>query len=307
MSTNNSSEITALNNINRFRDKYLNEGYSSSEPQKENYCYSIEVDDGNEKVKIIIYFGKKGIKTVLQGNKTGSLYRELSSEMFGEKLFNEQDQFNEPDNYIGTDESGKGDYFGPLVTAGVLVDPDSRNSLQKIGVRDSKELSDILVKSLSFKIKKILKDKFSVVKINPEKYNSLYSKISNVNNILGWAHARVIENILNEHQVENAISDKFGNSKTIMNALLEKGKKINLRQESKAEKYTAVAAASILARAEVINWFDSANKKYKTIIPKGASSKVEETAVRLMETIGEEEIKKLIKFHFKTSKKIFNK
>lgn len=301
----NSIEKIAKIQIDRYRQIFLNKGFNVSEVQKENYNYSIEVNDKNEKLKVLVYFGRKGIKPGLQGNNSGILFKSLQSIIFGENFFNEETEFKEPDIYIGTDESGKGDYFGPLVTVGVLVNTDSKSVLKKIGVKDSKELSDYAIKQLANQIRKIAKDKFSIVRINPEKYNSLYSKIGNVNNLLGWTHARVIENILDTHKVDYAVSDKFGNTKTILNSLMEKGKTINLHQENKAEKYIAVAAASILARSEVIKWFEINSKKFGIVIPKGASSQVDSTALKLKNQIGEEELKKLVKVHFKTSSKIF--
>jgi len=301
----NSIEKIAKIQIDRYRQIFLNKGFNVSEVQKENYNYSIEVNDKNEKLKVLVYFGRKGIKPGLQGNNSGILFKSLQSIIFGENFFNEETEFKEPDIYIGTDESGKGDYFGPLVTVGVLVNTDSKSALKKIGVKDSKELSDYAIKQLANQIRKIAKDKFSIVRINPEKYNSLYSKIGNVNNLLGWTHARVIENILKINKVDYAVSDKFGNPKTILNSLMEKGKTINLHQENKAEKYIAVAAASILARSEVIKWFEINSKKFGIVIPKGASSQVDSTALKLKNQIGEEELKKLVKVHFKTSSKIF--
>jgi len=301
----NSIEKTAKSLINQYRQTFLNTGYSVSDVKKEVYSYSMEVSEKNEKLKVLVYFGKKGIKQDLQGNNSANLFKSLQSIIFGEKLFNEETGFIEPDVYIGTDESGKGDYFGPLVTAGVLINADSKSALIKIGIRDSKELSDFAIKQMANQIRKIAKDNFSIIRINPEKYNSLYSKIGNVNNLLGWAHARAIENILDSHKVDYAVSDKFGNPKTILNSLMDKGKTINLHQEIKAEKYTAVAAASILARSEVINWFEINSKKFGIMIPKGASSQVDSTALKLKNQIGEEELKKIVKVHFKTSLKIF--
>jgi len=301
----NSIEKTAKSLINQYRQTFLNTGYSVSDVKKEVYSYSMEVSEKNEKLKVLVYFGKKGIKQDLQGNNSANLFKSLQSIIFGEKLFNEETGFTEPDVYIGTDESGKGDYFGPLVTAGVLINADSKSTLKKIGVRDSKELSDFAIKQMANQIRKIAKDNFSIIRINPEKYNSLYSKIGNVNNLLGWAHARAIENILDSHKVDYAVCDKFGNPQTILNSLMDKGKTINLHQEIKAEKYTAVAAASILARSEVINWFEINSKKFGIMIPKGASSQVDSTALKLKNQIGEEELKKIVKVHFKTSLKIF--
>ena len=175
--------------------------------------------------------------------------------------------------YIGTDESGKGDYFGPLVVAGVYLTAETGKFLKGLGIRDSKELSDYQIKQYAAEIKKVNEIKFDVVLISPEKYNQLYEKMGNLNRLMGWAHARVIENLLTKCDAAEVISDKFGNEKLILDALQERGRSINLKQVTKAEKFTAVAAASILARESVINWFNSQSKKYKLDIPKGSSTR----------------------------------
>jgi ribonuclease HIII len=123
---------------------------------------------------------------------------------------------------------------------------------------------------------------------------------------MGWAHSRVIENLLTKCDATEVISDKFGNEKLILDALQERGRSINLKQVTKAEKFTAVAAASILARESVIDWFNSQSKKYKLDIPKGSSIDVDNFAKRFLEKYGDEVIRKLVKLHFKTSSKVFN-
>ena len=93
---------------------------------------------------------------------------------------------------------------------------------------------------------------FSIVTINPAKYNELYTKFGNLNKLLAWGHARTIENILEKADCEYALSDKFGDEKLIKNALMGKGQNIKLEQRCKAESDIAVAAASILAREQFL-------------------------------------------------------
>jgi ribonuclease HIII len=96
-----------------------------------------------------------------------------------------------PGNHIGTDEVGKGDYFGPLVVAGVLVTADTEKALKNLGVRDSKTLSDTTIRNLAIKIRKIVgRNNYEEVWITPLKYNIMYQRNRNVNRILGWGHAR---------------------------------------------------------------------------------------------------------------------
>ena len=128
--------------------------------------------------------------------------------------------------------------------------------------------------------------------------------MKNVNKMLGWSHAKVIENLLEKEIVEDAISDKFGDERLIINSLQEKGKKINLMQFIKAEKYTAVAAASILARDRFNSWFDEQAEKNNLVLPKGASKIVDNTLKSIKEKYGVEFLYDIAKVHFKTTNKI---
>ncbi len=300
-----SKEKSALKIIEYYVKLLADRSFTVSNPKKQNFAYGIDVSDKRGKVSLLVYFGKKGNKTVLQGDKESEIYKNVNDLIFGERLFTEKREVFNPKSYIGTDESGKGDYFGPLVIAGIFVNPGTSAELIKLGVRDSKTISDQQIKSLARDIKKITDKNFNIIVISPEKYNELHLKMGNVNKILGWAHARALENILNNCKTEEAVSDKFGNERLILDALQAKGKKIKLYQTSKAERYTAVAAASIIARDVVIRWFESNSKNIGFKIPKGASDAVESTAKNILKKYGEEKLNSLVKIHFKTSKKVF--
>ncbi len=279
-------------------------GYKSTQPQKGNYCFEISLIQDREKIKLLVYYGKKGIKKVLQGNRDSKLYKQIYELIFDELPF-EEETFIEPEEYIGTDESGKGDYFGPLVIAGVFIDENKKKKLDELGVRDSKLIPHNAINKLSISIRRISEiDSYNIVIINPSKYNELYEKFGNLNKLLAWGHAKVLENILAKKDVLIAISDKFGDEKLITNALQEKGKKLELYQFHKAEKYTAVAAASILARDRFNDWFEKKKEELKIELPKGASEKVAETARQIKEKYGEEFLQQLTKTHFKTSRQL---
>ena len=204
--------------------------------------------------------------------------------------------------WIGSDESGKGDYFGPLVVAGVLVDNEISELLKNLGVKDSKKLSDNSISKLAREISKLCHH--SIVTIGPERYNELYNEIRNLNCLLAWGHSRAIENILKTEQCDYALADKFGDEKFIINALMQKGKTIELKQKTGAESDVGVAAASILARAEFLHRLTMLSAKYGMDFPKGASPAVIRAGREFVKRYGKERLKEVAKIHFRTTKSV---
>ena len=207
--------------------------------------------------------------------------------------------------YIGTDESGKGDYFGPMVIAGVWLDEVTQKKLDALCVRDSKALSDNKCRELAAKIRELCPAKYEEVVIPPERYNMLYEQFQrekkNLNHLLAWGHARAIESLLTRHTSEHAVADQFGNEKYIESRLMEKGKTVHLVQTPKAERYTAVAAASILARDRFLLQLQQIGKQFGAILPKGASPEVIEAARQLVKKDGTAVLRRVAKLHFKTT------
>lgn len=206
--------------------------------------------------------------------------------------------------WIGTDESGKGDYFGPLIIAGVLVDENNLKKFQELGLKDSKKINDTVIEKLAIQIK--ANSTFSVVIINPVKYNELYSKFKNLNKLLAWGHARAIENILEKKECKYAISDKFGDESLIKNALMKHGRTIDLEQRVRAEDDIAVAAASILARNEFVQRIKKMSQEYGIEFSKGASEKVKDQAKQYIQKYGSDALCQIAKLHFKTTQEVRN-
>ncbi len=203
---------------------------------------------------------------------------------------------------IGIDESGKGDYFGPLVVAAVFVDATTQDELALMAVRDSKKISDGRILELAPDIKTICPH--SVIVIGPQKYNELYAKIKNLNRLLAWGHAKALETLLERVSCERAISDQFGDERLILNALQEKGRRIVLEQRTKAESDLAVAAASIVARAEFLLRLKRLSEDVGTTLPKGASPAVELAGRMVVKKHGEPRLATVAKLHFKTTKAV---
>ncbi len=277
--------------------------YEFSEIEEKNYNYEFTVTRGKDKIKVLVYFGKKGLRTVFQGNETSALFQKVKEILSDELSFDfGKEEINEPESYAGTDESGKGDFFGPLVVAAVFVDSSTKFELKKIGVQDSKNLSDFQIGNVARQIKAMLPEKYSIISIHPKRYNELYARYGNLNKLLNWAHSKAILELSKKTDFDTVITDKF--TRKAMNfhdELLEK--KINFIQQTKAEAYTAVAAASILARDNFNFWFEK-NKFAGKPFPKGASEATLTTAKKLSAELGKEKLNEYVKIHFKTFKKL---
>jgi len=207
-----------------------------------------------------------------------------------------------PGGWIGTDEAGKGDYFGPLVVAGVYVTTATAVLLRQIGVRDSKTLSDKRIAEMSGEIRRTCP--VNVVAIGPERYNDMYAKIRNLNRLLAWAHARVIENLLQHVECGRVVSDQFGDERFLLNALMDKGKRVELVQRPRAEDDIAVAAASIIARGEFVHRLELLSKSVGVDLHKGAGPPVLVAGRRFVEKHGPDALGKVAKLHFKTTQQV---
>jgi ribonuclease HIII len=209
---------------------------------------------------------------------------------------------------IGVDESGKGDFFGPLCIAGVYINENMVQAWRDGGVRDSKNISsDKKISDLAAMIRKTPGCVVQTVVIGNEAYNRLYAKMGSVNTMLAWGHARVIENLLAQKHAMNpppvkAISDQFAASKSVIEkALMTLGKGFQLVQRHKAEEDLAVAAASILARDEFVKGMAKLEKEFEVKLPKGASAAVDATAKKFVEERGPDNLAKIAKMHFRTA------
>ncbi len=209
---------------------------------------------------------------------------------------------------LGVDESGKGDFFGPLCIAGAYINESVVKAWKDAGIRDSKNISsDKKISDLAELIRQTPGCVVNTVTIGNEAYNRLYAKMKSVNTILAWGHARVIENLMGlRHQMNpapvKAISDQFASSKDVVaKALMALGREIDLVQRHRAEEDLAVAAASILARDGFVKGLVKLEKQFNVELPKGASSAVDEAAKKFVAEQGAEGLAKIAKVHFRTA------
>jgi ribonuclease HIII len=262
-----------------------------------------------QKNKLSIAVYEKGPKVLVQGKGVEEFVQfELEPKILGEARLG-YEEVHSPEMFrphFGIDESGKGDFFGPLVIAGVYVDAGIARKLVDEGVQDSKRIgSDARIRALAGSIRKNTNGLNNVVLIGPEKYNELYQSFGNLNSLLGWGHARVIENLLaKKPDCPRSLSDQFADTRVIERSLLAHGQKIQIEQRPRAESDAAVAAASILAREGFIDWLEKRSKKLGLRLGRGVSASVKEAARKLVETNGPESLREVAKVHFRTAHEI---
>jgi ribonuclease HIII len=262
-----------------------------------------------QKNKLSVAVYEKGPKILLQGKGIEEFVQfELEPKILEEAKLG-YEEVHSPEMFephFGIDESGKGDFFGPLVIAGVYVDRDIARKFMEAGIQDSKRIgSDARIRALAKVIKATPGAVGDTVAIGPERYNDLYEKFGNLNSLLGWGHARVIENLLaKKPDCPRALSDKFADARVIERALLQHGKAIWLEQRTKAESDLAVAAASILAREAFIDWLERRGKTVGVKLGRGVSAQVKEAAKAIVDEGGPDALRKVAKVHFRTANEI---
>jgi len=263
-----------------------------------------------EKDKLNVVFYESG-KLVVQGKGTQEFIEfVIEPEILKQARLGYEAVLN-PDLMLprfGVDESGKGDFFGPLCVAGVYVNESVITAWQDAGIKDSKNISsDKRIADLAKVIRETPGCVTTVVPVGNEAYNRLYGTMRSVNALLAWGHARIIENLMGQrHQMNplpvRAISDQFAASRdTVAKALMSMGREIELVQRHKAEEDVAVAAASILARHEFVSRLAALEKQFGMKLPKGASAAVDAAAKEFIAKHGVENLGKVAKMHFRTA------
>jgi ribonuclease HIII len=294
-----------------FRQFVQDRGWSIVAEKEIQSGYQFTVTDRVTSVPVALY--KTG-KALVQG-KPGALQAALKAWAYGSAGPSQpqlQDLTDAPSSprmtglaRIGSDESGKGDYFGPLVVAAVYVDKQTEPQLQALNVRDSKQLSDSAILRLAEEIREVCRGHGMMRVYLPERYNELYQQWSNLNLLLADAHAQIISGLQKKVPCELAIVDQFGDEALVREALSKTGCKIALEQRHRAEDDLAVAAASIIARAEFVRQMAVLSQSAGIDLPKGASNpRIVEAGREIVAAGGLEALRKVAKLHFKITSAI---
>ncbi|MBE6418808.1 MAG: ribonuclease HIII [Akkermansiaceae bacterium] len=276
-------------------------GYEPAQREYTEFCFN------GPKVSVA-YYAKRG-KLVVQGSGADEFleFVMLIDPKTGEFAVKKQAGAKvDKTPHFGVDESGKGDYFGPLVIAGVYSDERTAETLVKLGCKDSKAIpDDKKIAAIAAKIMNLPGIAYEVVCIGPKRYNELYSEFGNLNRLLAWGHARVIA-ALHEKvpSCTRALSDQFANEWVLKTALGKRHVPVQLEQRTKAESDVAVAAASILARARFVKWMIDTAAAAGCDMPLGCAGHVAKAARAFVAKHGQERLGDVAKLHFKTTQKV---
>lgn len=298
------------------------------------YGMQIPVSSGAARLSVNVYRGKKGISVVVGGPPAASLRMRVEAALRGGDEAAPARQAGlsgvpdipavpssvfGPGPWIGSDESGKGDYFGPLVAAAVYVQPEQEPALRAAGVRDSKLLDDATARRAAGEIRRLCSDRFAELIVVPAEYNRLYEGFKadgeNLNHLLAWGHVHVLDALLGGAGLPAApsptvIADRFADERYVrerlQRAMRERRLPIpSLVQVPRAEANVAVAAASILARDRFLGWLEVAGQRYGRVLPKGGSKpEIIEAARAIVARHGRAELANVAKLHFATSQRV---
>ncbi len=313
--------------VDNFRIFVHQKGWFIVEEKDIAYGYQLTVTDGAARTPVTLYSSSKaliqGKPSTLQTELKKWLYGSLAPSRNGDKfrstqlpLLDDEPSFPEITPVstktqaidmarIGSDEAGKEDYFGPLVIAAVYIDKQIEEHLIELGICDGILITDHNVTLLSQEIKELCKGYGTILTYPPEQYNELYRETENLNVLLARAHVHVITKIAQTTKSKMAIVDQFGDESFIPNILARVEDTITIKQLSQDEKDVAVAAASIVARAEFIKQLRFLSHYTGQDLPKGASNlQVVAMGKEIVAKGGRDALRKVAKLHFKTTESI---
>ncbi len=276
-----------------------------------NYGHQVVCAQGTAEGTVNFYYGKKGLSVVVQG-KDGALKQTLTALTTGEKaadpaaapLYSAEGLHPQGIScWMGCDESGKGDVFGPLVAAACLIQADEEAPLRRLGVCDSKMLTDDAIARLAAEIREMLGDRCVVSVLMPEEYNARYQAFKqrrkNLNHLLGSIHGHNIRVLLSKYECPCIIVDKFGKEEYVLAELQDEASSHQIIQVTKGERDTAVAAASILARQAFVDAMARLARQYGMTFPKGAYMGIASAIAAFRKTYGDGELSSVGKLNFK--------
>ena len=237
-------------------------------------------------------------KVLLQGEGA-----EKYARFFGYQVVEETRGQNFP--LIGTDEVGNGSYFGGLAVVASFVTPDQHDFLRKLGVGDSKTLTDQKIRQIA----PILKDKIQhqALLLSPSKYNEVIGDRYNAVSVKVALHNQAIYLLLQKGaQPEKIVVDAFTSAKNYDKYLAQEANRFSnpISLEEKAEgKYLAVAVSSIIARDLFLENLENLGRELGYQLPSGAGTASDKVASQILQAYGMQGLNFCAKLHFKNTEK----
>jgi len=285
------------------------EGLQLSDEREIAYGVQLTFTDGKNNILLNVYYSeKKGISTVI-GSKFDNPLKPVLQKCLNIPSVIRALPFHNWRCWLGSDECGKGDYFGPLVVCGFYLEEKDKEKLWRMGVSDSKKLSG---EQINYVAKQLYHDYAANVEclvLKPKKYNELYASFTaqkkNLNDLLAWGHALVLDNLLKRFpSAEGVLIDQFSSSRKASVLLQAKYPKLQIMERTNAEQDFAVAAASIIARYQLLQSIKAMERFYKMKFPLGAGQIVQAAAKEFIEKYGAERLSEVAKLHFKNTKNL---
>ncbi len=245
-------------------------------------------------------------KVVVAGKGTEDFVRDvLEPEVTGAAKLG-YDEVLHPDwfeAHAGLDESGKGDFFGPVIAATVIADKPAIEAWRKAGVQDSKKITEPRILQLDAMIRETRGVAVRTCFCGMPKYNELMGRPgANLNRLLAWQHATALDQALAEKRVPWGLLDQFTEQPLVQRELAKKGvANFELRMRTKAEEDPVVAAASVVARAEFVRQMNLLSKKFGDKLQKGASAQVKTQAHAIIQRFGARALGEFAKLHCRTA------
>jgi len=257
----------------------------------------------------IYYSAKKGISTVV-GGTSSPLKKLLYALIEGyDEPIEETFSFHNWTAWIGSDECGKGDYFGAPVVCAFAYDVSLESEFKRLGIMDSKKLTPEQINAKARHLYKHHAKRISCIVLKPPKYNELIAEFKkqnkNLNDLLAWLHSTAIFNLLKTYpSVQGVLVDQFSPSQKVRRTLFEKSCSTPCIERTGAEADTAVAAASIIARYQFVETFKAMRQFYQMEFPLGANKAVITSGKAFVQRYGIKRLGEVAKLHFKTTAQV---
>ncbi len=284
-------------------------GVSVTDRKELPYGIQLSLAGNGSSCKINLYHSRKKGNSVVQAGGDRGFLGMILELLGGSNRSVRESSFSIPPGLrAGSDEAGKGDYFGPLVVAAVACDQSTAEDLVAMGVGDSKKLSAAKVRELYQKITVMSNVRYAVCSIPPREYNRLFDAFrlqgKNSLDILAMAHGKAFKDLFAHREPPAAVVvDKFCEMNRLRPWLTIPVSRVELRVRAEDSEPT-VAAASIIARSVYLNELSVLSSVHGVMLSPGAGAPVDRLGKKLVDLHGDSILAETAKVHFANSKRI---